>query len=179
MHDFLGWRGESQLSGAEDNCVCNIDQHLQDIFFTNKDVVNDFKNYISFLLNHLNPLTGLAYKDDPTILAWETGNELYYPTYEWTVDIARYIKDEVGAEQLVMDGWTMSRTGVYPELADPDLLILYQEFLTKHLIQIKRQDSIFFRFAPFSPTFCSRHVKERIRVKFLFSFRFETLEKNA
>ena len=133
LHDFLGWRGESQLSEAEDNCVCNIDQHLQDVFFTNINIVNDFKIYISFLLNHINPLTGLAYKDDPSILAWETGNELYYPTYQWTVDIARFIKDEVGAQQLVMDGRIISRTGVYPQLADPDLLLQYQECLSQQL----------------------------------------------
>ena len=29
LHDFLGWRSESQLEGVKENCVCNIDQHLQ------------------------------------------------------------------------------------------------------------------------------------------------------
>ena len=72
------------------------------------------------------------YKDDSTVLAWETGNELYYPTYAWTVDIARYIKDEVGAQQLVMDGRIISRTGVYPELGDSDHLLQYQECLSQH-----------------------------------------------
>ena len=50
-----------------------------------------------------------AYKDDPTILAWETGNELYYPSLSWTLDLATYIKQDIGAQQLVMDGKMISR----------------------------------------------------------------------
>ena len=61
----------------------------------------------------------LAYKDDPTILAWESGNELYYPTFDWTVQLARFIKDDLQAQQLFMDGRIISRTGSYPELSDP------------------------------------------------------------
>ena len=29
MQDFLGWRGQSDIDGELDNCVCNIDQHRQ------------------------------------------------------------------------------------------------------------------------------------------------------
>jgi hypothetical protein len=35
------------------------------------------------------PFKGLAYREDPTILAWETGNELYYPSLDWTLDIGK------------------------------------------------------------------------------------------
>ena len=35
-----------------------------------------FKTYVSDLLKHMNPYTGKAWKDDPTIAAWETGNEM-------------------------------------------------------------------------------------------------------
>ena len=125
IHDFLGWRGLSQLEGVEGNCVCNMDQHLQDMFYTHPDVVSDFKEYVSVILNHVNPHTGIAYKDDPTILAWESGNELYYPTFNWTVDLATFIKSEVGAQQLFMDGRMVSRTGFYPELDNQDMLSLY------------------------------------------------------
>lgn len=126
LHDFLGWRSESQLEGVKENCVCNIDQHLQDIFFTNDAIISDFKSYISFVLNHVNPRTGLALKEDPTIVAWETGNELYYPTINWTINIASYIKEEIGAKQLVMDGKMISRTGMYEELEDQDWKTKYQ-----------------------------------------------------
>lgn len=48
----------------------------EDDFFTNPTVIADFKTYIAHVLNHVNQYTQVALKDDPTIMAWETGNEL-------------------------------------------------------------------------------------------------------
>jgi mannan endo-1,4-beta-mannosidase len=62
-----------------------------------------FKDYIKNWLNHVNPYTGLAYKDDPTIAILETGNEIYSATAEWTEDIAAYIKS-IAPGKLVADG---------------------------------------------------------------------------
>ena len=45
-------------------------------FYSNGIIINDFKTYINQLLNHVNNYTGVALKDEPAILAWETGNEL-------------------------------------------------------------------------------------------------------
>jgi mannan endo-1,4-beta-mannosidase len=78
-------------------------------FFTDSVVRQDFKDHISAVLNHVNPYTGLAYKNEPTIMAWETGNELsIYPTAwnnsAWTGHIANYIKTTLGSRQLVADG---------------------------------------------------------------------------
>ena len=89
--------------------------------------MSGFKEYVSVILNHVNEYTGIAYKDDPTIMAWESGNELYFPTYDWTVNLARYIKEELGSHQLFMDGRQISVTGFNSELEDPQLLSTYQE----------------------------------------------------
>lgn len=43
-------------------------------FFADPKVIAMFEKHISVVLNHKNPLTGIALKDDPTIMAWENCN---------------------------------------------------------------------------------------------------------
>ena len=43
-------------------------------FFNDPKAIARFEEHIAALLNHKNSLTGIAYKDDPTILAWEDCN---------------------------------------------------------------------------------------------------------
>jgi mannan endo-1,4-beta-mannosidase len=45
-------------------------------FFTDPQIIARFEEHISALLNHKNSLTGIAYKDDPTIMAWQNCNGL-------------------------------------------------------------------------------------------------------
>lgn len=45
----------------------------------------------------------LPYANDPTIMCWETGNELKGAPASWTSDISGYIKG-LAPNQLVMDG---------------------------------------------------------------------------
>lgn len=60
-------------------------------FFRDPQLIADYKQYVSVLINRKNTYTGIAYKDDPAILGWQAGNELPAPI-EWNRDIARYIK---------------------------------------------------------------------------------------
>lgn len=62
------------------------------------------------LLNHVNTYTGVALKDDPTIMAWETINEggAYFladgaPPQAWNTAVAQYIKS-LAPNHLVLDG---------------------------------------------------------------------------
>lgn len=75
----------------------------KDAFWTDPQLIADFKSVISYTLNRVNTFTGVAYKDDPTILAWETGNELVPSSSAWTHDIATYIKS-IDSKHLVADG---------------------------------------------------------------------------
>jgi hypothetical protein len=82
-------------------------------FFTNQTLIQDYEAHIAHVLHHVNQYTGVAYDNDPTIMAWATGNELYqvdssgnwvaggFPL--WTQTIASYIKS-LAPNQLTIDG---------------------------------------------------------------------------
>jgi len=79
------------------------------LFYSNADVISAYETYITTLLTHVNPYNGLAWGEDPTILAWETGNELGayigkegYPPAGWTSAIAAVINKH--SSSLVIDG---------------------------------------------------------------------------
>lgn len=44
--------------------------------FKSKLLRQDLKDIITYVLNRRNTVNGIYYKDDPTILAWQLGNEL-------------------------------------------------------------------------------------------------------
>ncbi|KNZ61406.1 uncharacterized protein VP01_1404g2 [Puccinia sorghi] len=98
-YTFLKWEG-----------INTTDSDAESNFYRNENVIESFKNYIEVILTHVNQYTGIAYRDDPTILAWETGNELGAfdleegaPPASWTNSIARYIKS-IDRNHLVVDG---------------------------------------------------------------------------
>ncbi len=74
-----------------------------DDFWTDPQLKEDIKKTIEYVLNRKNTITGVAYKDDKSILCWETGNELRSPE-DWTREICRYIKS-IDKNHLVMDGF--------------------------------------------------------------------------
>ena len=43
-------------------------------FFTDPALIAAYEKHVDAVLNHMNPLTGVRYKDDPTIFAWENCN---------------------------------------------------------------------------------------------------------
>ncbi|KAF5752994.1 Glycosyl hydrolase superfamily protein isoform 1 [Tripterygium wilfordii] len=59
------------------NWARNQGQYLtsDDDFFRNPVVKSYYKNHVKTVLNRYNSFTGLHYKDDPTIMAWELINE--------------------------------------------------------------------------------------------------------
>jgi mannan endo-1,4-beta-mannosidase len=60
-------------------------------FFDDPKAIARFEEHIEALLNHRNSLTGIAYKDDPTILAWEDCNGCGAPV-KWIDTIGSFIK---------------------------------------------------------------------------------------
>lgn len=74
-----------------------------DDFYTNRDAISAYQDYVSHILGRTNALTGVRYVDDPTVLAWELGNELEGMTPDWIAEQAAFIKQHA-PQQLVAAG---------------------------------------------------------------------------
>ncbi|GAA5926559.1 uncharacterized protein JCM15063_000308 [Sporobolomyces koalae] len=96
-YDFIGFRhANTSYPGSS--------------FYNNRAVVNAFSTYAQTIVNRVNPYTGLTYANDPTILAWETGNELGgyinaepWPTNYFTTSIITAIR-KYDLNHLILDG---------------------------------------------------------------------------
>jgi hypothetical protein len=73
-----------------------------DEVWTDPQLIEDFKSIVTFVVQRVNTVTGVRYRDDKAILAWETGNELHSPP-EWTRQIAAHLKS-LDPQHLVLDG---------------------------------------------------------------------------
>ena len=51
-----------------------------------------YRDHIQMIVNRTNPYTGLKYRDDPAIFAWELANEPRRYPIAWITDTAAYIK---------------------------------------------------------------------------------------
>lgn len=103
-YTFLQWAGLDLTQNEHKN-----DPQIQK-FYTNSTIVASFKEYIRILLTHVNPHTNLSMADDPTIFAFETGNEMFGPKWgdmdvpvSWVKEIGRFVK-ELAPEKLFVDG---------------------------------------------------------------------------
>jgi len=94
-HVFTDWLGLSGSRCPSTTCA--------QTFFTDPRAIAAFERYVSVILNHVNVYTGVANKDDPTIMAWETGNEIR-PPVSWTRAISAFIKS-IDGNHLVEDGY--------------------------------------------------------------------------
>ena len=85
-------------------------------FWIDPEVKADFRALIDFLANRRNTVSGILYRDDPAILAWQLGNEFdsYAPDRKlpaglwkqaitgWSLEMAAYLK-QVDPRHLVME----------------------------------------------------------------------------
>jgi mannan endo-1,4-beta-mannosidase len=94
INQWSWWGGTAELAGFHGK--------KPEEFWTDPQVIEDTKAIAAFVINRVNTITGVPYRDDKAILAWETGNELSAPA-EWTRQIAAYIKS-LDPHHLVIDG---------------------------------------------------------------------------
>ncbi len=123
-HSFRGWRGIREFAGFRGKSIHE--------FWTDPLVKSDFRDLIYDLLHRRNSVTGQLYKDDPTILAWQLGNEL--DSYisdnglahreqelreiltDWSIEMARWIKRQDPRHLVMEAGGNRSRLIACPEI---------------------------------------------------------------
>jgi mannan endo-1,4-beta-mannosidase len=69
MDQYVRWRDRSTDTTEPDRVWYHDD------FYTDPVIRGWYKDWLSHVLNRTNTLTGIRYKDDPTVMAWELGNE--------------------------------------------------------------------------------------------------------
>lgn len=106
VDNWIWWGGIAEYAGFRGK--------PKEAFWTDPQVIADFKETVRFLVLRTNTLTGVRYCDDKALLCWETGNELLSPP-AWTRKIAAYIKS-LDKNHLVMDGY--HTTELRPESLD-------------------------------------------------------------
>lgn len=123
--NFSGWRGVDEfaaLAGKPGSA-----------FWTDPEVKADFRDLIRHVLNRRNTVSGLLYRDDPAILAWQLGNE--FPSWwgdrhldertwkprvtAWSCEMAACLK-QVDPRHLVMEGGGDRATFI----ADPNIDVM-------------------------------------------------------
>eukprot|EP00253_Pinus_taeda_P009720 PITA_09720 len=97
VNNYVDFGGKAQYVQWARNAGQNLNS--EDDFFTNPTVKSYYKNNVKTVLTRVNGITGVTYKDDPTIFAWELMNE---PRCEsdpsgrtiqgWIEEMASYVK---------------------------------------------------------------------------------------
>ncbi|AZH82581.1 hypothetical protein EAO79_06480 [Plantibacter sp. PA-3-X8] len=90
-------------------------------FYTDERPIAAYQAYVDAILQRTNALTGVPYIEDPTIMAWELGNELEGMTATWIDRQVAFIKERA-PQQLVAAG---RRFDIDPDtLSAPELDIV-------------------------------------------------------
>jgi hypothetical protein len=61
-------------------------------FYTDAQLKEDYKTTVKYVLNRTNTITGVPYRDDKAVLAWQFGNEMHSAPDAWLAEMAAYIK---------------------------------------------------------------------------------------
>lgn len=100
------WGGKDAIS---DWTVTNCSN-----FYSDATQIAAYENFITLILMHTNTLTGVAYRNDPTILGWEIENE-GQGTTTWNTTISSYIKT-IDQNHLLI--WGSNDVGNAPSSSD-------------------------------------------------------------
>jgi mannan endo-1,4-beta-mannosidase len=116
--DFWAYTG-----GAQQMLAWYESTDKQGLFFSDPRTRQDYKKWVAHVVQRVNPLTGLAYRDDPTIMAWELMNEGNVTPESlrlaWTAEMSGYVKS-LDSNHLISSGHA-NVTEKLSDLAIPSL----------------------------------------------------------
>lgn len=98
----------------------------QAAFYIDPQIKEDYKATVRYVLGRTNTITGVVYRDDKSVLAWQFGNEMHSAPDAWLSEMAAYIKS-LDTNHLVAE--TRHRPG-QPLFVDPNI-----DILTRHLYE--------------------------------------------
>ncbi len=78
---YLRWAGINDA--ADDNYKFGINNEKAFLFYTNPETRRLYREHLEKLVTRRNTVTGVLYRDDPTIFAWELMNEAQVITGRW------------------------------------------------------------------------------------------------
>lgn len=100
--DFWAYTG-----GAQQMRAWYGSQDQSTFFFDDPRTKRDYRTWVRHVVQRVNLLTGLAYRDDPTIMAWELTNEGNARPealrLAWTAEMSAYVKS-LDSNHLVSSG---------------------------------------------------------------------------
>lgn len=117
---YIGWAGSKNVND----------------FFTDQKLIGMFERHIAALLNHKSTLTGIALKDDPTIMAWENCNVCglvglmagpgadLTASEKWVDTIGAYVKS-IDNKHLYQDNsgfFLFDKSGAALDVKTPDII---------------------------------------------------------
>ncbi|MFC1910845.1 cellulase family glycosylhydrolase [Chloroflexota bacterium] len=101
MAQYVNWNGGGDIPypPPEEGGDWNTYQDYASDFYSNAGAMDDYQDHIEYLIDHVNPYTGMSYLDEPAIMAWELANEPRGYNNNavnfnlWLDDTAAFIKD--------------------------------------------------------------------------------------
>ena len=93
---YLRWAGINDA--ADDSYKFGINNEKAFLFYTNPETRRLYREHIEKLVTRRNTVTGVNYRDDPAIFAWELMNEAQVITgrwaerREWFAEMSAYVK---------------------------------------------------------------------------------------
>jgi hypothetical protein len=96
-------------------------------FWTDPQCRDDYKAIVAHMIGRTNTITGVPYRLDKAIFAWQFGNEMYQATEEWISAMAAYIK-QLDPNHLVMD----TRHHLPAKVVDPNVDIYVRHLYPDH-----------------------------------------------